>query len=195
MTFSFPEGATPLDPDMIAGLIPNLTTQGELDEFEARNVLLGERWALRARGDNRDILLSATLRRLHEKMFNLTWRWAGQFRKTNTNIGIDWQHIPIHIEQFCGNVRYQVDHQVFPWDELAARFHHRLVSIHPFPNGNGRHSRLAADLLHLKHGQPRFTWGSQQSLVENSNFRQDYIAALREADAGHYDRLVTFARS
>lgn len=194
LILAYPEGATPLDPDMMAGLIPNLTTQGELNEFEARNILLGERWALRARGDNRSILLLTTLRRLHQKMFDLTWRWAGQFRNTETNIGVAWPQIPMRVEQLCGNVRYQIEHQVFPWDEVAARFHHELVSIHPFPNGNGRHSRLAADLLLIRNGQPRFTWASR-SLTESSAIRQDYIAALREADAGNIERLIAFVRT
>jgi len=194
MNFVSPECATPLDPDTISSLIPNLTTQAELNEYEARNVLLGERWVMRARGDNRDVLLTASLRRLHQRMFNLTWRWAGQLRTTNTNIGIDWQRIPIQLEQMCRNVRYHVDNQVYPWDELAIRFHHSLVYIHPFPNGNGRHSRLATDLLLLRHGQPRFTWASQ-SLVAHSSVREDYFAALREADAGRFEQLIEFARS
>lgn len=194
MRMAYPEGATPLDPETLDGLLPNLTTQGELNEFEARNILQGERWALRARGDNRDILLVTTLRRLHQRMFALTWRWAGQFRHIETNIGIPWMHIPMRLEQLCGNVRYQIEHQVFAWDELAARFHHELVFIHPFPNGNGRHARLAADLLLLRNGQARFTWGSQ-SLVEQSNVRQEYITALREADAGDYERLIRFVRT
>jgi Fic-DOC domain mobile mystery protein B len=194
MRLVYPEGATPLDPETLDGLLPNLTTQGELNEFEARNILLGERWALRARGDNRDVLLVTTLRRLHEKMFNMTWRWAGQFRRIETNIGIPWTQIFMHLEQLCGNIRYQVEHQVFPWDELGVRFHHKLVFIHPFPNGNGRHARLAADLLLLRNGQARFTWGSQ-SLVEQSSVRQEYITALREADAGNYERLLHFVRT
>lgn len=191
MRLLYPEGATPLDPDILAGLLPNLTTQGELNEFEARNILQSERWALRARGDNRDILLLTTLRKLHERMFDITWRWAGQFRNTDTNIGVAWQQIPTRLEQLCGNTRYQAEHQTFPWDELAARFHHELVWIHPFPNGNGRHARLAADLLLLRNGQPRFTWGSR-SLVESSALRQEYITALREADQGDYSRLLAF---
>ena len=194
MRFTYPEGATPLDPNTIAGLIPNLTTQRELNEFEARNIALAERWSLRARGDNRDVLFVTTLQKLHQKMFGLTWRWAGQFRRVDTNIGVFWPQIPLRLEQLCGNTRYQIEHQVSPWDELAVWFHHELVLIHPFPNGNGRHSRLATDLLLIRNGQPRFTWGSI-SLVENSQTRQEYITALREADAGNSERLLRFVRT
>ena len=194
MNFSYPDGATPIDPESAAGLIPNLTTQGELNEFEAANILLAERWALRARRDNRDVLLLTTLRRLHEKMFDLTWQWAGQFRNRDTNLGVPWQEVSIRIEQLCGNTRYQLECNAFGWDELAARFHHELVSIHPFPNGNGRHSRLAADLLLIRNRQRRFTWGSA-SLVKAGAVRQEYFASLREADADSYDRLIAFVRT
>ena len=190
----YPEGATPLDPDSANGLLPNLTTQRELNEFEARNILRGERWAVRARGDNRDVLLLTTLRKLHKNMFDSVWNWAGQFRRVDTNIGAAWEQVPIRLEQLCGNTRYQVAHQVFDWPEMAARFHHELVLIHPFPNGNGRHARLAADLLLLRNNQPRFTWGSH-SLTENSLIRREYIAALREADQGNIERLLLFVRS
>lgn len=128
MRIDHPEGATPLDPDAIAGLIPNLTTQAELNEFEARNILEAVGWARRARGANRDVLLLTTLRRLHEKMFALTWQWAGQFRRVETNIGIAPAQIPMRLEQLCGNMRYQVEHSVFPWDELAARFHRDFIT-------------------------------------------------------------------
>src|SRR5205085_4709169 len=102
--------------------------------------------------------------------------------------------IPVRLEQFCGNIRYQIENQVFPWDELAARFHHELVFIHPFPNGNGRHARLTTDLLLIRNGQSRFSWGSA-SLVENNLIRQEYIAALREADSRNHERLLRFVRT
>lgn len=194
MTLSYPDGATPLDPDTLAGLIPSLTTQGELDEFEARNILLGERWALRARGENRDLLLPSTLRRLHAQMFSLTWRWAGTYRRTDTNLGVPWSQIAERLDQLCGNVRYQVEHAVFAWDECAARFHHEMVLIHPFPNGNGRHARLAADLLLIRQGQPRFTWGGR-TLGEHGDARRTYIDALRAADQGEIAPLLSFVRS
>ncbi len=191
MIFEYPERATPLDPDSLGDLIPGIATQGELNEFEARNILQAEQWALKTRGDNRDMLLVSSLRKLHRRMFDETWKWAGGFRRVETNIGIPWMQIPLKLEQFCQNTRYQIEHTVFPWVELAARFHHNLILIHPFPNGNGSHVRLATDLLLRRHGQARFTWGAR-SLTEPGETRREYITALREADAGDIRWLLNF---
>lgn len=194
MIFTYPPGATPLDPDAAAGLIPNLTTQGELNEFEAANILQASRWANRSRTLRRDYPTVTALRELHRRMFDQTWRWAGQFRRVGTNIGISWPRIAGDLLALCDDVRYQIEHEVYPWDERAARFHHRLVSIHPFPNGNGRHARLATDLLLTFNGQPRFTWGSA-GLTEDAAPRRAYIASLRDADRGDITPLLAFARS
>ncbi len=194
LTLRYPEGATPLDPDSTADLLPDLWTQAELNEFEARNIFLAERWALRSRSLRRDYPSISSLRELHRRMFDQTWRWAGQFRRTDTNIGVPWQRIASDLHTLCGDIHYQMEHAVYEWPERAVRFHHRLVSIHPFPNGNGRHARLAADLLLSGHRQQRFTWGSQ-SLVANGEARREYLAALRAADGGDITRLAAFARA
>ena len=89
------------------------------------------------------------------------------------------------------------DPENLPWpaDELAVRFHHRLVAIHPFPNGNGRHARLAADLLLELLGEPVFSWGSQ-NLNEDGASRAAYLDALQWADRElDYEPLLLFARS
>jgi len=194
MRLEYAEGATPLDPDTIAGLIPTLALQAELNAFEAENISMAVQWAKRARGIDRDVLQVTSLRKLHQRMFSLTWQWAGQFRRVQTNIGVSAEKIPMRLEQLCGNVRYQKDNNVFPWKEMAVRFHHELVLIHPFPNGNGRHARLATDLLLERNGQPRFTWGSS-SLTESTDVRREYIDALREADQGSIERLSRFVRT
>lgn len=194
MIFSYPPGATPLDPDAIAGLIPFLSTQAELNEFEERNILAAVRWAARSRILRQEYPNVTALRRLHREMFNITWRWAGEFRRVDTNIGIDWRYIAPDLHLLCEDTRYWVAHGSYPWDELGARFHHRLVSIHPFSNGNGRHARLAADILLRQNGQPPFSWGSQ-SLVAAGAARRAYIAALRRADIGDLDPLLAFVRT
>lgn len=188
----YPPGATPLDADELASLISgHITTQGELNEWEQLNIVQGERWARKQR---KEILNEGFLRLLHKQMFGETWKWAGEFRKSDKNIGVDWLHIGVELKKLLDDVRYQVEHGTFPADEIAVRFHHRLVAIHPFPNGNGRHARMMADLLVERLGRPRFSWGSR-SLVDASETRQNYIAALQAADARDIAPLLAFARS
>lgn len=190
--FDYPPGATPLDADELASLIPgHITTQGELNEWEQANIVQGDQWARKQR---KEILNEAFLRQLHKQMFGETWKWAGEFRKTDKNIGIDWLRIVIELKKLLDDVQYQIERASYPPDEIAVRFHHRLVAIHPFPNGNGRHARLLADLLVERLGQPRFTWG-RRSLADTSETRQQYIAALQAADRRDIAPLVTFARS
>jgi Fic-DOC domain mobile mystery protein B len=189
---NYPPGATPLDADELASLIPgHITTQGELNEWEQFNIVQGESWARRQR---KEVLDDAFVRQLHKRMFGETWKWAGEFRKSDKSIGVDWLTIGIELKKLLDDVRYQIEHASYPPDEIAARFHHRLVAIHPFPNGNGRHARLMADLLVERLGRPRFTWG-RRNLVDAGETRQNYIAALRAADAGDIAPLFAFARS
>jgi Fic-DOC domain mobile mystery protein B len=192
LNLDYPPGATPLDPDERAGLIPgHITTQGELNEWEQLNIVQGEQWARKRR---REILTDEFLRQLHRQMFGETWRWAGEFRKSDKNIGVDWLKIGVELKTLRDDVRYQVERGSYPADEVAVRFHHRLVAIHPFPNGNGRHARLMADLLVERLEGARFTWGSR-SLIDAGETRQRYIAALQAADARDIAPLLAFARS
>jgi Fic-DOC domain mobile mystery protein B len=192
MHIDYHPGATLLDADELASLVPgHITTQGELNEWEQANIVQGDQWARKQR---KEILDDAFVRQLHKQMFGETWRWAGEFRKSNKNIGIDWPKISVELRKLLDDVHYQIEHASCPPDEIAVRFHHRLVAIHPFPNGNGRHARLMADLLVERLDQPRFTWGSR-SLVDAGETRQVYIAALQAADAREYAPLLAFARS
>lgn len=127
-------------------------------------------------------------------MFNKTWRWAGKFRKSNKNIGVFWEQIPVRLKLLFDDVAYQIEKHVYELDELAARFHHRLVHIHPFPNGNGRHARLMSDILLFNQGAKRFTWG-QENLVLDSQTKKGYINALRQADKHDYRALLNFVRT
>ncbi len=188
----YPPGATPLDPDERAGLIPgHITTQSELNEWEQLNIVQGENWARKQR---KEILNEGFLRQLHQQLFGETWKWAGELRKSDKNIGVDWLKIGVELKKLLDDTRYQIEHASYPPDEIAVRFHHRLVAIHPFPNGNGRHARLMADLLVERLGHPRFTWG-RQSLVDAGDTRKRYIAALQAADARDMTPLQAFARS
>ena len=193
MKFSYPPGATPLDPDEAAGLIPtHITTQGQLNEWELANILEGERWAFSRKRN--DLFSIQFVKRLHKQMFGNTWRWAGMFRATEKNIGVDPAQINTELKKLCDDVAYQIEHKSYPLDEIAARFHHRLTWIHPFPNGNGRHARLMTDLLLKQNGSEPFDWG-KSDLVVSGEVRDRYIAALRVADGSDYALLFKFVRS
>ena len=128
-------------------------------------------------------------------MFGRSWRWAGQYRSSDKSIGADWRQIRLQVPALLADIAYQLEHRLEPRDHVAIRFHHRLVSIHPFPNGNGRHARLIADVLIEQLGGLRFSWGGSSSLVEASSLRQRYIAALQQADRGDICALLAFARA
>jgi Fic-DOC domain mobile mystery protein B len=186
------DAATPLIPEEEAQLVPTyITNRAQLNEAEQLNITEADVWAF---ARPRDVLSDAFLRDLHKRMFRRVWKWAGSFRTTERNLGIEPYRIGVELRTLLDDVRYWVEHRVFPPDETAVRFHHRLVSIHPFPNGNGRHARLAADLLVVALGRKRFTWGSV-NLVEAAAVRAKYIAALRAADAHDIEPLLAFARS
>lgn len=195
MEFHYAPGATPLDPDEAAGLVPtHITTQGDLNAWEQINIVQGDRWA--ARQKKRDLLDEGFIRELHRQMFDKTWQWAGTFRKTNKNIGVDSTQVAVKLRNLLDNTKYQIENNVFDADELAVRFHHQLVWIHAFPNGNGRHSRLMADLLAMRLGRPRLTWGGgEASITTVGELRDQYLVALRAADQGQFDDLIAFARS
>lgn len=183
---------TPLTAEEREGLIPTyIALRAELNEAEQIGIANAERWAFSRR---RVILETAFLQQLHKRMFGDVWKWAGQFRTTARNIGIDAYRIPVELRSLCDDTRYQITNVTYAPDEIAIRFHHRLVFIHAFPNGNGRHARLAADLLARQLDTQRFTWGSA-NLVDAAEARRRYVEALRAADAHDITALLAFARS
>lgn len=194
MTITEPDGATPLDPDERQGLkFPHITTRGELDELEQANIEQGLAWVSRRR--RVDIFDHTFNRLLHRQLFGEVWRWAGEYRRTEKNIGIDPRQIGEQFRLFLGNARYWVENDVYPVNELAVRFHHRMVQIHPFPNGNGRHARIATDLLLEKcYQRPAIAWASGFDLQADNERRTAYIEALRAADRGDFDPLQMFVR-
>lgn len=194
MKLNYAPGATPLDLDEINGLIPvHITTQGDLNEWEAANILSAQNWLFSV-SNHGDFLNIDFTKLLHKKMFSETWKWAGLFRSSAKNIGVDPQMITTELKKLLDDVAYQVINNSFPIDEIAYRFHHRLVWIHPFPNGNGRHARLMTDLLLVQAGRSRFTWG-EQKLENDGATRKQYINALRNADKHDYSALAEFVRS
>lgn len=191
----YSDGQTPPDEDEKEGLlIKTITTRGELDEFEQLGVEKANEWLLTRKLDSDRILTENFVKELHKRMFSDIWEWAGEFRKTDKNLGVDKFMIDIELKKLLDDCRFWIEKKTFTEDEIAVRLSHRMVSIHPFANGNGRHSRLIADVLINKHfGKPYFTWGSR-NLVKQGEARTQYLEALKEADKLNYKPLIEFAR-
>ena len=194
----YEEGQTPLNEEEKEGLLfPSVTTRSELDEVEQRNIEEAIRWTIerRKKFTANEILSEQFVRELHQRMLGDVWEWAGDFRKSNKNIGVDKYQIGVELRVLMEDCQFWIANKTFTPDEIAIRFKHRIVSIHCFANGNGRHSRLIADVIAGKiFGQEVFTWG-EKNLIRRSGYRSIYISALREADNANYRPLIDFARS
>lgn len=189
---SLEDGQTPLDPDEAEGLIPRwVATRGDLDAVESANIVRAYGWAANALRRGQPVADEAFLRGLHRAMFGQVWQWAGRYRRTERNIGIAPHQISTQLAQLFDDSAAWRTHQTYSLEEQAWRLHHRLTWIHPFPNGNGRCSRLMADYYLVQHGLPRFTWGSTLAAEE---VRALYIAAIRAADRGDFTPLAAFVR-
>jgi Fic-DOC domain mobile mystery protein B len=183
---------TPLEPEEREALIPSyITLRRELNEAEQINIADATKWLASRK---RNVLDQVFLRMLHKRMFGKVWRWGGEYRTTARNIGVDAYRIGSELAQAVDDARYWVEHSTFPPDEIALRYSHRLVAIHPFPNGNGRFSRMVGDLLAQQLGERAFSWGSV-SLVNADDTRRAYVVALRAADNHDMTALIAFARS
>jgi Fic-DOC domain mobile mystery protein B len=187
----YPEDATPLDPNELGGLKhKHITTQAELNQLEQANIESGLRWLGRQRAD---VLTDNFAKILHKRLFGEVWEWAGTFRKTGKNIGIDPVHIPEQLRSLMDDARYWVDNKTYPPSEAAVRFHHRLAKIHPFPNGNGRHARIMADAVLIRAYKAKpIDWVGGHDLQRMGERRNAYIAALKSADHGDIGPLIKF---
>ena len=196
LDFEYINGQTPLDEDEKEGLlIPAIATRGELDEFEQQNIEHAIQWTLTRNFMKQKIFSESFIKDVHKRMYKDVWKWAGEFRKTNKNIGVDKWSISIELKKLLDDAIFWVENETYTPDEIAIRFKHRLVSIHCFPNGNGRHSRLMADIIIENiFKKPVFTWGTA-NLTREGDARTEYIKAIKAADLEDYSLLLAFARS
>ena len=196
LEFDYKDGQTPLDEEEKEGLkIKSITTQRELDEFEQLNIEKAVEWTIHTKFKPEKILTEKFVKDLHKRMYGDVWQWAGEFRRTEKNIGIPWTQIGIELKNLLDDTIYWIDNNTFPPEEIAIRFKHRIVSIHCFPNGNGRHSRMMADIIMESiFGNDIFSW-HQSNMVKANETRNQYIKALREADKGNFKQLIEFAKN
>ncbi len=189
------DGITPLTGEELIELIPLIQTREQLNQWEQINIQDAVKWAFSRSRRYTDLATNKFITNLHKKMFGQVWKWAGQFRTSNKNIGVDREYIRVELRNLCDDFKVWVEYGSYPVDDIAARFHHKLVFIHPFPNGNGRHARLMADMILMSLGVSRFSWGGGGNLIGENKIRKRYIEALRAADGHDYGPLLEFVRS
>jgi Fic-DOC domain mobile mystery protein B len=196
LDLNYKDGQTPLDEEEKEGIkIKAITTQGELDEFEQLNIEKAVEWTIHTNLKPERILAEKFIKDLHKKMYGDVWKWAGNFRKSNKNIGIEWTQIAIELKTLLDDTKFWIDNKTFPQDEISIRFKHRIVAIHCFPNGNGRHSRMIADIIMENiFGLDIFSW-NKSNMVKADDTRKKYIVALRKADQGDVSELIKFANN
>lgn len=196
LEIDYKDGQTPLDEEEKDGLkIKSITTQGELDEFEQLNIEKVVEWTIHTKFKPEKILTEAFIKDVHKKMYGDVWKWAGEFRKTEKNIGIPWVQIGIELKNLLDDTKYWIENKTYSPEEIAIRFKHRIVSIHCFPNGNGRHSRMMADIImEFIFNKEVFTW-HQSNMVRADKTRKEYINSLKEADNGNINNLIEFAKN
>ena len=196
LEFDYKDGQTPLEDEEKDGLkIKSITTQGELDEFEQLNIEKAVEWSIHTKLKPENILTEKFIKDLHKKMYGDLWKWAGEFRRTEKNIGIPWTKIRLELKNLLDDTKYWIEKKTFSPEEIAIRFKHRIVSIHCFPNGNGRHSRMMADIIMESiFGNEIFSW-HQSNMVNANEIRKEYINALKEADNGNIKPLIDFAKN
>jgi Fic-DOC domain mobile mystery protein B len=194
--FEYDEGQTPLDEEEKDGLlVSTITTHEELNEFEQLNIQKAIEWTIARKFKAEQILTESFIKELHKKMFGDIWAWAGKFRNTNKNIGVNHFQVSVDLRNLLDDVKFWIDNDTYSSDEIAIRFKHRIVSIHCFANGNGRHSRLLADVV-IEHifREAVYSWGGA-NLANAGNSRKRYLTSLRTADKGNFKQLIEFARS
>lgn len=195
LDFKYIDGQTPLSEEEKDGLlIKSTTTRGELDELEQLNIEKAVEWTLKNKFSKEKILSEKFVKSLHKKMLGDVWEWAGEFRKSEKNIGVSWIRIDVELKMLLDDTKYWIENNTYPPDEISIRFKHRLVNIHCFPNGNGRHSRLMADIIiESIFGMDVFTWNNS-NLLKPDNARIEYIESIRQADNDSIELLLEFAR-
>jgi len=196
LTLNYIYGQTPLDEEEKENLkIDTVSTRSELDVFEQKNIEEAVAWTYGKKWKPEKILSETFICEVHKKMYGSIWKWAGKYRTSEKNIGVKPYLIATSLKQLSEDTLFWIANNTYPPDEIAVRFKHRLVAIHCFPNGNGRHSRLMADIIIEKvFSLPVFSWGSNKLNQEN-NSRKEYIKAVKEGDNSNIAPLLQFART
>lgn len=126
---------------------------------------------------------------LHQEMFGDVWDWAGKLRQVELSIGVQAYLVSTELKKLVDDLAFWDEHKTFSVIEISARLHHRAVQIHPFKNGNGRWSRMLANIYLKQNGLNPTKWNEDLLSKENPH-RDDYIQALKFADDRDYSQLI-----
>jgi Fic-DOC domain mobile mystery protein B len=181
-------GETPIDD--VSGLkIKGIRTRKELNILEAENIRNVVVKYLAVKPSRRTARFDvAWARRLHKEMFGDVWKWAGQFRTEDLNIGVAWHQVETSLQNLLDDLKCWLQHGTGLLDQ-AVMLHHRAVQIHPFRNGNGRWARMLANIWLRRHDHPPTEW-PEETVGAQSTIRDEYIKAIRLADEGDYGPLM-----
>ena len=196
LRLEYVEGQTPIDEDEKEGLlIKTISLHSELDEYEQLNIEKAVEWTIRSNFKKDKILTEDFIKLVHKKMFGVVWVWAGEFRRSEKKIETDWINIGVELKNLLDDATFWIENKIYTPDEIAIRLKHRLVAIHCFPNGNGRHSRLMADIIiESIFKREVFTWNNS-NMIKPDETRKNYIKAIQKADAGDILPLLDFAQN
>lgn len=185
------DDATPLDDTSGLKLPSNkIYSLKEIYVAEANNIALATIKYLSAPPSKKTAPFSYEwLSSLHEEMFGNVWDWAGKFRQVELSIGIKAYQVPTALKELADDISYWDKNKTFDIYETATRIHHRAVQIHPYKNGNGRWSRMLANIYLRQNGSMPVKW--QEDLLSKENLKRDeYIKALKEADNSDFFNLI-----
>ena len=173
-------GQTPLPPELQKGLISkNVQTIGELDEYEEQNIAEGMVWL---EDSNANSLNYSFWLRLHKKLFGNVWNWAGEIRSHDLG-NADFlypEKVRPALMQLIGDAEYWFKNDTYPKKETIARIHEKLLTIHPFANGNGRWSRILTEYI-CKQNKIDIPKWNLKSKDDPQKRRKEYIEAVELA--------------
>jgi len=165
---------------------------GELDELEDLNIQKGLEWLNRQKDPN--YLSTEFICKLHEKLFGDVWKWAGKYRTAEVNISkYRYYDVAPQLKNLFEDAKLWIQHGKMSWEEISEEMHKRLVTIHPFTNGNGQTTRIYVEYVQKRNNQGIPRWMASMS-HSPAKRRDKYIQALRSADKGDFGPLIEFMK-
>ncbi|WP_027477803.1 Fic/DOC family protein [Curvibacter gracilis] len=138
----------------------------------------------------------ADIKHWHRRWLGNVYEWAGQERSVNMGKGGFNFAAAAQIPRLLAGFEAEVLQRWTPCDHLSheglveaiAVSHVELILIHPFREGNGRLSRLLADVMAVQAGRNPLDYSSWES------HKAGYIAAIHAGVAMNYEPMKFWVR-